>query len=144
MTFIVSILLTVSRSVKIIPASSSAGRPLVNLSSMTRYSLISALTNGAVYVFFEVTITSMSVIPCFNSSACTASEGRGVILSIIDRGNVILDSSSRYCTKLSSTNPFAAHSFAIVTTPFFSLSPLWEQLSMLTKVIGYWPFTYLR
>ncbi|MNC58137.1 hypothetical protein D3C76_1761690 [compost metagenome] len=59
----VSTLFTVSRSVNITPASSRGGRPLVKLSSMTRYSLISALTKGAVYVFLEVITGSMPPMP---------------------------------------------------------------------------------
>ena len=55
-TFIFSTLSTVSRSAYMTPPSSSGGRPLVYLSSMTRYSVSSALTKGAVKVWRSVTM----------------------------------------------------------------------------------------
>ena len=138
-----STLFTVSRSVMYTPAFSSAGRPLGNLSSITRYCGPSALTKGAIYVFFEVMTGAISSIPAFSSSLHTESAGRGVILSIIDQGNDTLLSSVIYSTKPSSTKPFLYHSFAIVTMELCSFSPLWEQLSMDTTASGAFTVLYL-
>ena len=77
-----------------IPPFSKAGRPLGNASSITKYSVSSAFTNGAQYVFLEVITGSKPSIPSFFKISSTDASGRGVILSIIDHGKETLDVSS--------------------------------------------------
>lgn len=72
-----SILSTVSRSVKYTPAFSSDGRPLGKQSSMTRYSVSSAFTNGV-----------PATRPSVSSIATAQTSGPRVILSIFDQGKL--------------------------------------------------------
>ena len=143
-TFILSTLSTVCLSQKYTPASSRAGRPAGNLSSMTRYSASSALTKGAMYVCFAVTMGSLSSKPSFSSICLTLSSGRGVILSIMDIGKLTRFSSPMYSRKALSADPLSTYALAMVSMAALSLSPLCEQLSIETKAIGYAPFCHLR
>ncbi len=138
-TFIFSTLSTVSRSVKIRPPLSSACRPLGNASSITRYSHSSALTNGATYVFFAVMTGSNPAIPSFFNISSTDASGLGVILSIIVHGKATLSFDWTYSQKPSSTRCCCVHCLAKAYTASRSLSPLCEQLSILTKAIGFFP-----
>ena len=95
--FILSERLTVFLSAIYTPKPfSRAGRPLGKLSSITRYCGFSALTNGAMYVFFPVITGCMSSTPSFSRSAAICSLGRGVILSIMVHGNATTFSSVTY------------------------------------------------
>src|SRR5574344_1213461 len=118
------------------PLSSSLGLPLGKESSITRYSHSSEFTNGAIHVFFPVTTTSVSSKPRDESIFATPPSGLGVILSIIDQGKDTFSGLERYSLKPSSTNPSFCQASATSITPFWSFSPLWEQLSMETKANG--------
>ena len=100
------------------PAFSRQGRPLGKSSSMTRYSHSSALTKGV-----------PSSRPSALSMAATEASGPGVILSIIDQGKETLSASHLL-------NPSPPHFCAKQEIAALSLSPLWEQLSMLTMASG--------
>ena len=135
-TFIFSAFSTVVRSVRYTPAPSRAGRPLGKASSSTRYSVISALTKGAIRVPVLVRAMAMSATPRRPSSSCTRSEGWGVILSIMDQGKLTRPSSSSQSRKADSTSPRSAQPRAMDSTPARSFSPLRAQLSMLTMAMG--------
>ena len=138
-TFIFSTLSTVSRSVNIKPPFSSSGLPFGNASSITRYSHSSAFTNGATYVFLDVITGSSSSIPSFFRSSSTEASGRGVILSIMVHGNVTFSLQFTYALNPASVSLFSSHFSANVLIAAYSLSPLWEQLSMLTIATGFSP-----
>ncbi len=139
-TFIFSTLSTVSLSVKIRPpASNAVSLPFGNSSSITRYSHSSAFTNGAAYVFFPVITGCISSPQSTARSFSTFSSGLGVILSIIVHGKLTRLLSSTYPKKSPSTSSFSCHAFAYARIASCSLSPLWEQLSILTIAIGYAP-----
>ena len=111
-----STLLTVSLEVMMTPAFSRAGRPFGNASSITRYSLSSALTNGATHVFLLVTTGSSPSSPSAFRIASTEASGLGVILSIMDQGKLTLAGSSIYAANPASARPFSTHFFANALT----------------------------
>ena len=135
-TFILSTISTTSRFVNITPPSSSFGLPFGKLSSITRYSASSAFTKGATNVFLLVFTKSTSSIPSLTSISITESAGLGVILSIIDQGKLTFFSSSTYAKKPLSQTLLSHQFFANATTAALSLSPLCEQLSILTIATG--------
>ena len=85
---------------------------------MTGYSHSSALTKGV-----------PSSRPSSLSMAATEASGPGVILSIIDHGKLTLSASHLL-------KPSPPHFSAKQVMAALSLSPLWEQLSMLTIASG--------
>jgi hypothetical protein len=78
--------------------------------------------------------------PAAVSISRTLSSGRGVILSIIDQGKETLFLSRRKSKNAASATPFSIQPFAIVSIAAKRISPLCEQLSMLTMAIGIAPF----
>ena len=135
-TFILSTISTTSRFVNITPPSSSLGLPFGKLSSITRYSASSAFTNGATNVFLLVLTKSTSSIPSLTSISITESAGLGVILSIIDHGKLTFLESSTYDKNPLSQTLLSDQFFANAVTAPLSLSPLCEQLSILTMATG--------
>ena len=66
-----------------------------------------------------------------------------MILSIIVHGKATVFSSLIYSIKSLSTKPSFFHSSAIVSTDSRSFAPFFEQLSIDTSAIGYFPALYL-
>ena len=122
-TFIFSTLSTVSRSVNINPPLVKSKRPLGKSSSITKYSVSSAFTKGATYVFLEVITGSNSSTPSSNKIFSTEASGRGVILSIILQVNDTLFESI-YSTNSFSALSFSAQAFANAEIAAYNLSPL--------------------
>ena len=89
----------------------------------------------------DVVMGLMELIPVFSILSCTSRSGLGVILSIMVRGKLTF--SSIQLMKSSVRKPLAFHSSAIVRMLSMSLSPLWLQLSMLTKARGFLQLLYL-
>ena len=135
-TFIFSAFSTVVRSVRYTPAFSRAGRPLGKASSSTRYSVISALTKGAIRVPVLVLEMVISARPSPSSASFTLSEGWGVILSIIDQGKLTQAGFSSQSRKAAGTSSRSCQPRATASTPSRSFLPFWAQLSMLTMAMG--------
>ena len=94
-------------------------------------------------VCLDVSTGAMSSMPREASSFSISGAGRGVILSIIDQGKETALSSPSQAAYSAGANPFFTQASAISSTEARSFSPLWEQLSMLTRARGALPASYL-
>ncbi len=87
-------------------------------------------------MFLLVITGAMSAIPASASCFSITSAGLGVILSIMLQGKETLSSSLIYASNSAGTSPFSFHAFTMARTLPLNFSPLWLQLSMLTRATG--------